>query len=140
MDKIFQPGVDSTVFFSDDAPAENIRGFAEASFFRPGEADIRNTIEDYHRVRPGFRPTLIKTVMGGRLGDEISLLKQTGLPVLVVSGKEDRMAVPNYLADAPFPLWKDQLFELPEAAHTVHIDRAADFNSLLLQYARERLA
>jgi pimeloyl-ACP methyl ester carboxylesterase len=135
MDKIFQDGVDATVFFSDDASEESIRTFA-GNMSHAGDAGDRALIlNDYKAVRPGFRPAFIRTVMDGRLSDEIALLQQAGLPVLVIFGREEKMARPDYLDNAPFPLWQDKVHLLPGAGHTVHADQPAAFNALLLEYA-----
>lgn len=135
MDKVFQPGLDGSVFFSDSASAESIRQLAGNISYGATEAAKQVTLEDYNKVKAGFRPALIKTVIEGKMNDEISLLQQAGLPVLVIFGREDRMVNPDYLNEAPFTLWKNKVFQLPEAGHTAHIDQAALFDQLVAEYA-----
>jgi len=138
MDKIFQPGVDGTVFFSDTATAESINNWAENMSYNPTYEQKQLTIDDYNRVKPGFRPTFFKTVMEGKYSDEIALLQAAGFPVLVIFGQNDKMVQPGYLDDAPFSLWGDKVNKLPEAGHTAHIDQASMFNQLLLEYSEGR--
>ncbi len=139
MDKIFLPGLDGTVFFSDAASAESIGKLAEDIAYQPSEADKQLTIDDYKRAKPGFRPAFIKTVMEGKVSDEIALMQNTGLPVLVVFGESEKMVNAGYLDDMPFTVWKNQIYKLPEAAHAVQSDQPAAFNALLKAYCAERL-
>lgn len=134
MDKIFQPGTEGSILFSDAATPESIRAFALIAGYHPSDADMQVTIEDYDRVKTGFRPTLMSTVMAGKLSNEPDLLIQARVPVLVIFGRQDRLVKTGYLNDAPFQLWKGQVFELAEAGHTAHIDQPALWNQLLAEY------
>jgi pimeloyl-ACP methyl ester carboxylesterase len=134
MDKVFQPGAEASVLFSDTATPESIAAFASIVGYNPSDADKRVTIDDYNRVKPGFRPTLMRTVMAGQLSDEPQLLVDAGLPVLVIFGREDRLVQTGYLDDAPFQLWKGRTFQLPSAGHTSHVDQPALWGQLLAEY------
>ncbi len=140
MDKIFLPGVDSTVFFSDDATPESISKLAEDISYHPSDANKQVTIDSYKRVKPGFRPAFFKAAMEGKISDEITLVQNAGVPVLVIFGENEKMANPGYLDDKPFLVWSEQIYKLPEAAHSVQVDQPAAFNALLKAYCAERLS
>ncbi len=132
-------GIDGAVFFSDDATQESITKFANDVFFIKNGEEQQLIIDDYANVKPGFRPALIKTATEGIISDEISLLQQSQLPALVIFGKDEKFANPDYLDDAPFKFWNNQVYKIPDAGHFVQIDQSEVFNGLLLNYANEML-
>lgn len=134
MDKVFKPGTDSSLLFSDSATPESIAAFASIIQYHPTDEDKQVTIDDYNRVKPGFRPALMRTVMAGKLSNEPELVVQAGLPVLVLFGHEDSLVQTGYLDGAPFQLWKGQTFQLPGAGHASHVDQPGLWGQLLLEY------
>jgi|GEM_PF-410249 len=134
-DKVFLPTADGTVFFSDEALEANIQKFPDNIIFFSDEKEKKAMIADYKKVKKGFRPTMMKTALEGKISDEIVLLKQSKIAVLVIFGKQEKMANPDYLNDKPFTVWKNKIHQLSEAGHAAHIDQPSAFNKLLLEYA-----
>jgi len=134
----FQDGLDFNVFFTDNAPGEDVaKAMQKASF--SGHTQIQDVLlNDYKSTQSGFRPTLLQTYNDGLIGDEIELLKTARIPALIVFGRDEEMANPDYLDKVPFKTWKNKVFKIPNAGHYVQMDAPGEFNRILLEYFEDR--
>lgn len=138
LDKISQPGVDLSFLFSDDAPVSTIEAYASLASFSPDQNDRQQIVQDYFHVKAPFRSTLLKTLIAGKIGNEIKLIEDQHKPVLVIFGNEDQIIKPDHLDNAPFELWKGKVFKLPNSSHFVNLDNPKTFSHLLAGYAEEQ--
>jgi pimeloyl-ACP methyl ester carboxylesterase len=139
LDKAILPGADTSVLFMDNAPADAVSQYTHLASLSTDPADHQLLFDDYFRVKAPFRSELLKTAINGRFSDEIALLQITGIPVLVIFGKDETMLNINYLEEAPFPVWKNTFFKLPGASHFVNLDQPGSFNELVASYIKERI-
>ena len=137
MQQAFKPGLDSTTLFADAATPDSIAKFAYDATFLKLPADTDLILNDYQSVKPGFRPTLLKTFMQGKISNEIELLQKTNMPIAVIFGAEDNFCNNTYLDDMPFKTWQNTAFKIPQAGHYAQLDQPDAFNSLVLAYATE---
>jgi pimeloyl-ACP methyl ester carboxylesterase len=138
LQEAFQEGLDGAVFFADGADHESIAKAIQKAFFNNHKNTGEVLINDYKATKPGFRPTMLKTYLEGKISNEIRLLHDAKIPVLVVFGKDEMMANPDYLDDQPFETWQNKVFKIPEAGHYVQMDQPDKFNALLVEYVQER--
>lgn len=138
LQQALQEGVDGAVFFADGADNESISKAMRKAFFHDHKNISEILISDYKATKPGFRPTMLKTFLDGKINDEIKLLREAKIPVLVVFGKNEELANPDYLDDLPFETWQNKVFKLPGAGHYVQLDQPGKFNSLLVEYVQDR--
>ena len=80
---------------------------------------------------------LMKTAGEGAVNDEIKFLNETGVFILTIFGKEDKIVNVHYLDAIPFNTWKDEIYKLPAAGHFVHVDQPEIFNQLISRYVNE---
>jgi pimeloyl-ACP methyl ester carboxylesterase len=136
LQKVSLPNPNSGILFRDEASVEEIRKLVTDYFFIPDNGTINISVEDFISVKAPFRSLLFKNVP--KVIDEIAALKQSGIPLLIVFGKDDKNVNPDYLDDVDLFLSKNQLFKLQNACHFVHVDQPDVFNKLLSEYAADR--
>lgn len=136
LQKASLPNPNTGVLFTDNASVEDVRKLVTDYFFIPDNSIINTTVEDYMKVKTPFRSLLFQNVP--KVTDEIAGLKQSGIPLLIIFGKDDKIVNVNYLNDVDLILFKNQLFKLPDASHFVHEDQADAFNLLFTEYATDR--
>lgn len=131
------PNTHVHVVFTDTATDEDVKSYA--SEVMTNKQNIEEFISDYFIVSPTFRPLLSQSIEQGQYSDEIELMQRSGLPILVVFGKDEQIVNPDYLDEAPFVFWNDGVFKIPGANHLVHSDQPDVFNQLLGAYANDIL-
>lgn len=136
LDKIFAAG--DYIFFHDEVKTEDVRSFFSNTLVSQAEEDINVNTEDFFLAKPPFRSALIKSVMEGKISDEIALLKNHNIPIQVFFGLEDKMLQINYLDNIPFTIWRNSIHKLPGAGHYLQSDQPESFNRLLSVYLGER--
>lgn len=136
LDKVFIPGADTGFLFRDEPPANVIETGFRSLVPTLAEQDLRQCIHDHGLVQACFRSTLLQSVMDNTFSDEPALIKQWGLPALVIFGKDEKAVNPDYLDDAPFTLWKNRVIKLP-GGHFIQLDAADALNGYLSDYARD---
>ena len=130
IENIAQPGVNLSFLFTDDAPLDTIEAYASRASFSPDQNDQQLIVQDYFLVKAPFRSTLFNSLIAGKVGDEIKLVKDQQKPVLVIFGKEDQLIRSDHLDNAPFELWRDRVFKLPKSSHFVNLDDPKTFSHL----------
>jgi pimeloyl-ACP methyl ester carboxylesterase len=140
LEKAVKPGTEAGVLFEDTAPEEAVGRYAAMASLSGDVSDRQLLIDDYYRVKPPFRSELLKTAIDGRFSDEIALLQDSGLPVLVIFGKDEQLLNTNYLDEAPFALWEGCIVKIPGASHFVNLDQPEAFNQLVGSYLQARLS
>jgi pimeloyl-ACP methyl ester carboxylesterase len=133
------PELDMSILFTDDGDGDVLYSFLSKSCFPEDKEDIRNLIDDYYRVAPPFRSSVIQTVMAGNYADEIGLLKSAGSQICIVFGERDNMVDIHYLDNAGIDLWRGKTQIIPGAGHLASLDQPEKFNTLLLGFVQERL-
>jgi len=136
LQKAFLPNPNTGILFNDNASVDDIRKLVTDYFFIPDNNTINATVQDYMAVKAPFRSLLLQNAP--KVIDEIAVLKQSGIPLLIIFGSGDKDVNVNYLDDVDLILTKNQLFKLPDARHFVHVDQAGVFNQLLTEYAANR--
>lgn len=136
LDKIFNP-LGSPIFFSDECDEDHIRTFFEQEIRSANREDINAHTEDFRQTRPPFRTALLQNAGIGQLSDELYLLEQSGVPVVLLFGQQDGLLQTGYLDAAPFQLWQNKVFKIPEAGHYCYNDQPEIINALIKEYLTE---
>ncbi|HVW62444.1 MAG TPA: alpha/beta hydrolase [Puia sp.] len=142
MEVVFQPGVDMRPSLEDDVPAEALRQYwTQSALCCHDEGSEKYCLfeKDYYKVKDHFRSKMAATVMAGRIGDEVALLRQSAKPMLVLFGGEEKVCNIAYLDHAGLRLWQNKTFIIPGAGHFVHIDLPGSTNQLLAAFAKDVL-
>jgi pimeloyl-ACP methyl ester carboxylesterase len=108
-----------------------IRGFVEA----PENTNL--LVDDYLKTDEHFKPVLMTAASKGKLSDEIDALEKSGIPVCVVNGALDKMFYPDYIRRSNLLFWKNDITILENAGHFVHLDKPAEVNRIISNYAKE---
>lgn len=134
LDKVFLPGTDSAFFFQDSPPAETVEKGYKAVIPTTGTDELQQIMKDYFSVQTPFRSSLLQSIANSLYSNEPEMIQQSGLPVLLVFGKDEKVVNPDYLNDPPFLLWKNRGIKLP-GGHFIQLDDPDAFNDYLLAYA-----
>lgn len=136
LDKIFLPG--DSVFFHDLPEKETVDNFFRANIKNGNAEDVQAYANDFFRAAPRFRSGLIRSVMEGKISDEIAFLRNWNKPLLLAFGEEDQVINNTYLDDSPFTIWK-KIEKVPGAGHFLHTERPDIVNRLLADYLQTML-
>jgi pimeloyl-ACP methyl ester carboxylesterase len=137
LQKVFLPNPNAGILFQDGIDAEGLENLVKDSFFNHNTPDAKRYREDFIATKTPFRSLLIKSSMEGKVTDELAALRRTGIPLLVVFGKEEKNVNPGHMDDTDLFLWKKRVFKLQNACHFVHVDQPEVFNRLLAEYAAD---
>ncbi|MBI4310360.1 MAG: alpha/beta fold hydrolase [Chloroflexi bacterium] len=118
-------------------------GFLPSLFYRPEAIDPHMVAEiNAMASAPGIQDTALAVLrssvgLGGLRRDVVQLqaLKQATCPVLIVWGKEDRIlpVTHAFRAQAAQPL--AEVHVLPECGHLPNVEKAQEFNQMVLEFA-----
>ncbi|MDB5261841.1 MAG: alpha/beta hydrolase fold protein [Adhaeribacter sp.] len=132
--------IDTSPIFMEEVPAAAVRAFYANSVAKNNDTVLAALFEDYNRVKSPFRSVMFgQSMHGGRVSDEIALLKKSGVPLLVVFGAEEKIIKPDYLDNAVLNTWRNTVFKIPAAGHLLHLDQPVAFNQLVADFAHEIL-
>lgn len=137
LDKFVYPDTNVAVVFTEQAPQNEVRLYASQVMINNDESLLDDFVADYYQVKLPFRSLLSSSIQEQKYNDQIALVHSADKPVLVVFGKEEQVINPDYLDDAPFPLWQNTIFKIPGASHLVQADQPEEFNKLLAEYAAD---
>lgn len=137
MEKVFVENETPSIYFYNEPNQKVVEEYFYNAMSNPSEVDIEVLKEAYLSVSSDFKPALFKTASEGKVSDEIIVLNKSGIPAVVIFGKQDKMVQIDYLDDIPFSVWKDQVYKLPNAGHWVNMEQADIFNQILNEYIVE---
>lgn len=137
MESMLQPGVDMHAAFTDEVSEEELLQYWALTGRSPEDENYLLFSKDYYATQDNFRSKMFATVMAGNISDEAGLLQQSGLPVLVIFGKEEKVCNIDYLDNAGIRLWQDTVFKIPGAGHFANIDQPEKLDGLIAEYAKE---
>lgn len=138
MDAIGKEGFDTTVLFTDDCTDERLENFLGAAFLSNDREDHERFVNDYRKVKPPFRSMLLKTLLDGKVNDEIQLInRNAGVPILMIYGRDEKIVNPYYLGNASLTTWNNTIYKIAGASHFVHTDQAEATNRLIIDYCRD---
>lgn len=134
---VIKPGVDSSPLFLDTAPHEAITNLFSLFLYSKDAITLDELLEDYQKTKQPFPSTFYQqTVENRRLSDELALLNKAAIPALVVFEREDEINDPDYLDQVELQKWTDNIYQLPQSGHFVHLDQLEASNKLLVQYGK----
>lgn len=136
LEKLVKPGTHVSVVFMDEAGDEEVQQYGRETSLARGE-DQQIFLEDYYQVAAPFRSALGQSIAAGQYSDQVALLREAGLPLLVIFGADEQVIDPDYLDEVALPIWKDRIVKIPGASHLVNIDQPEAFNQQLAGFARE---
>jgi len=136
---IAKPQEKTSPIFLDDAEKHFLDDFYKASLYSKNMETIELLINDYYKVKSPFRSMFISSILSGGHSDEIKLLRDYDKPVLIIFGKDETIVDQNYLDNAPFKLWKNKIFKIPQADHYVQLEQPQEVNKIIIEYANELL-
>jgi pimeloyl-ACP methyl ester carboxylesterase len=137
IEKIFTQLSTPSILFYNETDEKIIGSYFQEYIPLGNEEDIKNSIDNYLRVTPEFKPALFKTAAEGKVSDEIKKLQTLNLPACVIFGEKDKLVNIDYLDKLPFPLWRNKIFKLQNAGHWVNIDQPDMFNQIVSEYINE---
>jgi pimeloyl-ACP methyl ester carboxylesterase len=137
LEKLFVPTIEPSIFFYNETDKRVVTKFLKQAIHPVDIAAVENLIEDYLDVSAEFKSSLFKTAAQGKISDEILALQKLNIPVCLIFGREDNLVNIDYLDDKPFPLWRNQIYKLPEAGHWANIDNPVAVNRLISDYVSE---
>lgn len=138
--KISFPDVDTSVLFIEDPAIDQVKKYYSYSILNKKEEVIDSLVEDFLKVKPPFRSAMLQqSTSGGKISDEIKLLKEYQNPLLLITGKEDKVINPDYLDSVDLNKWKNSIFKIPGAGHPVHLDEPEIASKLIYEYSTEIL-
>ena len=139
VDKVALPGADISVLLKDEATADEIGAYGAVVLQVPSTNWSTRFVADFQEVKPPFRSTFLPSVLAGNLSDEISLLKNAGIPLGWVFGADERVVDIHYLDNVDMPKWGGVVHVLENAGHLVNNDAPEAFNVLLAAFIKEVL-
>ena len=104
------------------------------------EIIVEEFVADYYKVKLPFRSALMNSIQEQQFSNEIELIAYVNNPILMIFGEEEQIINPDYLDDAPFNLWNNTIYKIPNAGHLVHLDQPDAFNKLISEYAADIFA
>ena len=119
------------------ATVDELENYAQYDMFHPSKEDVQKFVAAYQNTDPVFRNTIGKILAEGDYSDEIAIVKESGIPLALIYGKEEAVVKPLYLEDAGFKLWGNKIHLIEKAGHMVNIDSEATFNEYLYSFAKE---
>lgn len=136
--EVFQENPNTTILFIDDYNQDaTIKCIEDVSGSLQVQANSE-ILEDFALVKAPFRSSILKNIQAGNHSDEITLLRESELPVLVIIGEDERNIKIDYLDKAPFPLWESTIFKLPDGRHFVNLSKNPKVNELIAKYAQDQ--
>ena len=134
------PGFSEEVLFNDDCSDAALQSFINLACFANNNDHYTLLKEDYKKVKAPFRSMLLKTILDGKLSDEIDLLNSyASVPLLLIFGQEEKIVEPGYLDHTQLPVWNNTIYKIAQASHFVHMDQPEATNQLLAGYCRSYL-
>ena len=120
------PDDDAILTFARHLTANNAHGTAEAY------------MNSYKATDPAFRTAVGNAISTQEWSDEFANIEGTGLPVMVVFGKQERAINTSYM-DGIANKWKGMIYHIDGAWHFVNAEQPEQFNALLVEFAAELL-
>jgi len=100
-----------------------------------GSSEITSFIK---QTDPAFRSTMITSVAGASLLNEVEIIESFSNPIALVHLENDKFVRYDYLQSKNIRnLWKNNIQQIKSAGHSGFIEKSKDFNSLLFDYAIE---
>jgi pimeloyl-ACP methyl ester carboxylesterase len=114
----------------------DLLGIAQRLSFSPTSPIVDQYQKSYLETDPNVRLTLGSIIAEQAWNDETEIIKQSGLPVCFVFGKDERVINTHYL-DNFEPKWGGKIFYIDNAAHWVNDEQPGQFNDLLIKFASD---
>jgi len=92
---------------------------------------------DFLNTDPACRIYMGESIGQGDFSDVITYVKETPIPVAVVTGAAEQIINNEYLTNLSVPMWRHQVQVIPEAGHLLPWEKAEDFNNLLLAFVQD---
>lgn len=129
-------GADLTPLFSETASNEAIQACIKSACLSKDQSIHRQLLEDYQSTLPAMRPSFLQVGLLRQYSDEVALLKNAGLPLLIIFGRDEKLINPDYLSNAGLPLWQNEVFKVRGGSHFIHLDKPIEVNRLLQAYTQ----
>ncbi|WP_039129948.1 alpha/beta fold hydrolase [Flavihumibacter sp. ZG627] len=120
--------------FSDETSTTEVRNFFTACSHNAGSDTLDDLVNQHQKTAAGFRPGFIHSVMQGDFSDEIQLLKQSGLPILVIFGKQDSFSMIHYLDEIGLNVWRNEIQLIDDCGHFIPAESPEALIKLLHDY------
>lgn len=131
--QLFLPNPDMGLLFKQDLSAED---FAKYGQMILNDAEKDFLIKIIKQADPQFRSYLPQSFASGKLSDEISILKSSGIPVAILHGEDDPLINKDYLDKLSFPnIWKRKILLFENSGHSIQLDNSDKFNRALIDFA-----
>lgn len=124
--------------FSDEIATNEVRNFFSTCSHNAASDTIDLLVNQHQKTAAGFRPGFIHSVMQGDFSDEIELLKQSGLPVLVIFGKQDSFSMIHYLDEIGLNIWCNEIRLIEDCGHFIPAESPEALIKLLHAYLQDQ--
>lgn len=134
METMVNEHIDTSFMVSDHhTPGDLYPLFGQAVYQQ--SPDLLDQLVDTHRsTAKGFRPAYLQSLQCGLYSDQVELLKATGVPLLVVFGKQDPATNLHYLDQSGLPFWGGTPHYLEDCGYFIALEAPGALNGLLLEY------
>ena len=134
LEAAFHPSPVLQTIFKEDADEEELVNYAHAFFSATNENLPNSLFTDFKDSDPKTRAVLAQSIQEGNHEDEVAILKNTTVPVALVTGKEDRLGNKEFLKNLDVPKWNDTTIEVPDAGHMPQLENSEFFDDSLLRF------
>jgi pimeloyl-ACP methyl ester carboxylesterase len=136
-DKFMIPGTKIGVGFIDEPDEADILALIQLAINYHSVQQTADLTKDFKAVKDCFRSGIGQSMADGALSDEVALLKEKDIPILVIFGADDQAIYPDYLDNAPFNIWENEIVKIGGAGHWAHLDEPEIFTKLLADFSVE---
>ena len=109
---------------------------ADAAFNLPTKQTekVRTTFKN---TDPAFRLEMANCVALGDYSDELLTLEKANMPIAVVYGAEEKLAITNTLDKIKFQKWKNKTILIPDSGHCCQLDQPVKLAELIKEFASD---
>lgn len=125
------------VLYTENVGEQEIEMLASAQFHLP-----KNTpdffVESFRNSDGKVRTSILQLILSGNYTDELEILNTTSIPVLMISGKDEKMVNNDSMCEIKFPtMWKSKIFLVENSSHCPHWENPDEINSLIIQFLED---
>lgn len=134
LDQAFKDNPSLNTIFKEEADDDELNFYAH-SFFTSKNKNMPNSLfSDFRNSDPKVRTILAQSIQEGKHEDEIVILKNTTVPVALVTGDEDQLGNNEYLKNLDVPKWNDSSIQVPHAGHIPQLENSQFFTATLINF------
>lgn len=133
---MFLPHPAVPLFFKGEHTMEELDALVRAVLHNAGLAEKVKT--EILKSDTHFRDVWMSNAQTILPKDELLVVKNAQIPIAVVHGANEKIINGEYIKNIDFfSLWKNEIIEIPEAAHLPFLEQPKIYNKLLLEFCKQ---